>query len=51
MVRSAVVRSSSERGTNGRSIPTPKSNPSSRKYIAQTTTMRQNQKVSRSIST
>ena len=44
-------RTESERGTNGSSMPTPKSNPSRRKYMAHTTTIRENQKVSRSIST
>ncbi len=45
---SSAPLSSSVRGTNGRSIPTPKSNPSSTKYPAQRTAMRTNQRVSRS---
>ena len=38
--RSSVPCSSSSRGTNGSSIPTPKSNPSSTKYPAQRTAIR-----------
>src|SRR5215218_9067260 len=45
-VSSIVRRSSSSRATNGSSMPTPKSNPSSTKYVAQKTPIRQNQKTS-----
>src|SRR3954453_2592232 len=45
-----MPRSRSFRGSTGSSIPTPKSKPSSRKYPAQRTPIRQNQKISRPMS-